>query len=263
MELEIVKGWAGEELLTQSDYAHFLYHYTRIPHLVAKEGHTVGLYNASVGGAFIEGWQHAPLAEVLQNHIGALLKPAGVANTLASVQKKLQKQLPLALMRNRLFSVLNKEEKSMERLIKTGKLTLQYLQQLVALPTSQWESVSETYSRGFNLFSAQLEEHPFLKDTFYGEQLKIYRSYNKQAVTEAEHRANMAIDSLYLTNLLTQLEVGILQPLVSVQKALLAQGKIDPIAEDKLIVKVKKPAATAKTKKVAKNSVANTNSKFK
>jgi len=256
MELEIVKGWHGEELLTQSDYAHFLYHYTRIPHLVAKEGHTVGLYNASVGGAFIEGWQHAPLAEVIENHVGALLKPAGVAKALASVQKKLQKQLPLALMRNRLFSVLNKEEKSVERLIQTGKLTLQYLQQLVALPPSQWESVSETYSRGFNLFSAQLEEHPFLKDTFYGEQLKIYQAYNKQAVTEAEHRSNMAIDSLYLTNLLTQLEQGILQPLVSVQKALLAQGKIDPIPEDKLVVKVKKPVATVKTKKVAKNSVA-------
>lgn len=254
MELEVVKGWQGEDLLTQSDYAHFLYHYTRIPHLVAKEGHTVGLYNASVGGAFIEGWQHAPLKEVLNHSLQSVLKPAKVQKTLATVQKKMLKQLPLALMRNRLFSILNKEEKTVERLIKTGQLALQYLQQLLQLPLSQWERVSETYSRGFNLFSAQLEEHPFLKDTFYGDQLKIYQAYNKQAVTEEEHRMNMAIDSVYLTSLLSQLDAGILQPLVSVQKALLAQGKIEPIAADELVIKGKKPRAASSVLKDVKAS---------
>jgi hypothetical protein len=245
MELEVVKGWQGEDLLTQSDYAHFLYHYTRMPHLVAKEGHTVGLYNASVGGAFIEGWEHATLAQLFSQQVGTLLKPAGVNKALANVQKQLQKQLPLALMRNRLFSILNSEEKSVERLITTGGLALQYLQQLMKLPTTQWEKVSGIYSRGFNLFSAQLEEHPFLKDTFYGEQLKIYQAYNKQAISEAEHRANMDIDERYLSNLLTQLETGILQPLVATQKALLAQGTIEPVAVETLTVKVNKKKTTS------------------
>ena len=125
MDLEVVKGWNGEDLLTQSDYAHFLYHYTRIPHLVAKEGHTVGLYNASVGGAFIEGWEHASLAQVFEQHVNPLLKPAKVTKTIAAVENKLRKKLPLALMRNRLFSILNKEEETVGRLVITGQLTVQ------------------------------------------------------------------------------------------------------------------------------------------
>jgi hypothetical protein len=256
IDLEMVKGWNGEELLTQSDYAHFLYHYSRLSALMEKEGHTVKLCNASVGGAFIEGWHHAPLAELFADKLADLLKPAGVLKRVSSIQKKLKKQLPIALLRNRLFSVLNKEEHTVGRLIKTGKVARQYLEKLILLSASRWETTSQSYSRGFNLFSAQLEEHPFLKDTFYGEQLKIYQTYNHKATIEAEHRANMQIDLAYLTSLLKQMESGILDPLKTVQKTLLAQGKCDASTTTVDAVVLVSPSVKIKTRQSIKPKVA-------
>jgi hypothetical protein len=231
IDLEVVKGWNGEDLLTQSDYAHFLYHYTRIPYFMEKDGYSVRLFNASVGGAYIEGWQHAPLATVLNEHLKDLLKPTHLINIIPPIEQRLAQQLPLALLRNRMFTALNQEQKSTERLLKAGKLSLKHLKKMMALPMPQWGKQSMLYSNTFNSFSEQLEGHPFLKDTFYGEQLKIYQTYNKKANSEPEHRANMQLDLTYLTSLVDQLQTAILTPLVEVQKALLAQGKIDPVAE--------------------------------
>jgi hypothetical protein len=230
MELETVKGWHGEELVTQSDYAHFLYHYTRIPHLVAKEGHTVQLFNASVGGAYIEGWVHAPLAQVLNHELQALLTPVVLTKTLTTIEKRTRKQLPLTLVRSRLFHALHQEEQAVRELLKIGQKSIKYLEKLQTLPLKRWQATSKAYSDSFNQFSIQLEEHPFLRDTFYGEQLSIYQSYNKQATTEAHHRANIQIDLTYLTSLVTQLEANVLNVLVEIQQALLAQGTIEPMA---------------------------------
>lgn len=229
MELETVKGWHGEELITQSDYAHFLYHYTRIPHLVAKEGHTVQLFNASVGGAYIEGWTHAPLSQVLNHELHHKLSAVSLTKTLSTIEKRTRKQLPLTLVRSRLFHAIATEEKSIKQLLKLGETSIKHLKKLQTLPFKRWHTTSKAYSENFNQFSIQLEEHPFLRDTFYGEQLTIYQRYNKQATTEADHRSNMAIDLTYLTSLTTQLKNDVLPSFTKIKTTLQTQGTIDPI----------------------------------
>lgn len=62
----IVKGQNGEKLYTINSYAGFLTTYAEITELIKLENPELRLINSSTGGAYIEGFEHIPLSDVVK-----------------------------------------------------------------------------------------------------------------------------------------------------------------------------------------------------
>jgi hypothetical protein len=253
MELQTVYGWNKEPLQTQADYAHFLQHYLKIAPLMEKEAPEARLFNASVGGAYIEGWQHDTIANIIDllNADNQLAEPIAVeaimAKTIADCQS-----LDLAAFQQRMLTNLSGILADLHKLVTLGQSTLDALAELKALKASAWAEASERYSQRFNTFSEMLETHPLLRDTLYGEQLEIYQTYNHNAQSEAEHRQNMKLDEDYFSTMLTILRTQLRPRLQQAIDALTQQQQARPpiqqsITINGVVAPSQQPSVTAPT----------------
>jgi len=59
-----VKGWNGETLSTGVDYAFYIKEFEEAARRNARSEKPLQLFNASVGGAYIDGFEHAPLNDI-------------------------------------------------------------------------------------------------------------------------------------------------------------------------------------------------------
>ena len=199
--VEEVTGWDGETLLTQCDYASFLKQYECIPPLVEKVRPDAKLINTSFGGAFIKGWQHERLGDVLaqlkteQEGQEALAVKETATRLRQEGDAKWPSKRELLQRTQTQLQVLEADVDSLQAQAHKASRTLKAL---LEGPRSAWEKQSRGYSQHFNAFSEALEEHAFFKDTFYGDQLKIYQHHNPRATTDAEHLANFKLDAEYL-----------------------------------------------------------------
>lgn len=71
-KLMTLPGYQGGTVQTPSDYFLFHHQFERIAQRLAKSHPDVQLCNCTEGGAFIQGYQHRPLQEVLETHVLAL-----------------------------------------------------------------------------------------------------------------------------------------------------------------------------------------------
>ena len=62
-----VKGQNGEDLYTNNGYASFISHYTEFATKYKQEDPSLRLINSSEGGAYIQGFDHIPLKDVLND----------------------------------------------------------------------------------------------------------------------------------------------------------------------------------------------------
>jgi hypothetical protein len=60
-----VKGQDGEELYTINSYATFITNYKELAASIKKTNPDISLINCSIGGAYLEGFEHKPLEDVL------------------------------------------------------------------------------------------------------------------------------------------------------------------------------------------------------
>ncbi len=81
-----VKGFFGKEVWTNSSFSFFSHYYTFFAKQV-KKSREVCLYNCTEGGAFIEGFEHLSLSEVIQKVVKAKDSDPKLPNLLAQIKR--------------------------------------------------------------------------------------------------------------------------------------------------------------------------------
>lgn len=202
-----IEGQNGEKLLTQQDYAHFLTHFNKMGELIhnqVKEGlrDETKLINTSIGGAYLEGYEHHPMSAV-PDLID--LKPINKEALFASRQEEAEQWQEQAI-REQFYDTVGEVLDEIRLCVKDAKAALQVLQtKLLARTPDKWEQPSQRYSELFNAFSERLEASEFLHDTYYHEQLALRHHYKQTPEGVEEIRANFTLDEQYLTMMIENL----------------------------------------------------------
>jgi|GEM_PF-4584874 len=193
-----VKGWNGEELMTQDDYKHFKSHYDTIRDKIRAVHPAFNIYNVSVGGALIDNMENLPIEELIAK-VGLAKQDDFKVDDVINAAIGREKALPDFTERpQRLYEKTVALIKHSEETMVAAEDAQEKLRQLSMLKSCSWEKASSRYSDSFNTFSELLEGNTFLRDTLYHEQLTIYQSYNDFAETEQNHRDNFKVDGQYL-----------------------------------------------------------------
>lgn len=139
-----VKGWNGETLNTNNAYASFISQYELIARNIKTESPEITLINASVGGAYIEGFEHKPLEECIsgysdiEENINDLITNQYKANTLDEKQIKNLKQ-----SFNKLLIDLKALKSEAEKVVKNSKRLLMELKRTKTLSNKVIEGIKK------------------------------------------------------------------------------------------------------------------------
>jgi hypothetical protein len=178
------------------------------------------LYNTSVGGAFIEGYTHCPLAELV---------PLLTSLPTTTIDEPLQALAKAKLTPEASLAIAQRHTETLSYLLGLAQTSLALVQQakpklqaLLNSPPSQWFSLSQAYSEVFNQLAEQLESTPFYEYTLFHEQLTLYQNHRDNATTNDDHRHNFNLDALYMAELDKAIGQGLIPQLTQAIKELVA-----------------------------------------
>lgn len=156
-----VPGYFGGEVPTKQDYWHFHYEFERIAATVSQD---IQLFNATEGGAFIEGFEHIPLSHVMRK-----LNPYKVDVLLPKVEHfDIQKRkAKLLRFHQRQIKICNKIERLCENILTILSIG------------AQIESQINQLDRLELLIAAETKKLPLLSGMLQGE-LKYFESRLRQ-----------------------------------------------------------------------------------
>lgn len=216
IELTQVKGQDGSLLWTQVDYAHFLMHFETVARLIHRDLPDMELYNCSIGGAYMEGYEHMPLAELAQRLPLENLDKETIYQEAQERATLWQTQALVEGARQQLDAL----QDEVRDCLGLARDAIRVLDKMIQQNPEQWHQPSIRYSSLFNTFSEKLETHPFLHDTYFHEQLALRHHYVDNPDTPQQIRDNLRLDRKYLEHLCEQFE-GTLFSWIDAARALL------------------------------------------
>jgi hypothetical protein len=219
--LQTVRGWEeGTLLKSPTDYAYYILNFQNVVQLTLDERPEAELYNTSVGGAFIEGYTHCPLAELV---------PLLTSLPTTTIDEPLQALAKAKLTPEASLAIAQRHTETLSYLLGLAQTSLALVQQakpklqaLLNSPPSQWFSLSQAYSEVFNQLAEQLESTPFYEYTLFHEQLTLYQNHRDNATTNDDHRHNFNLDALYMAELDKAIGQGLIPQLTQAIKELVA-----------------------------------------
>lgn len=172
-----VKGWEGEVLKTGQDYAFYITELEEVARRNARAEKPVQLFNASVGGAFINGFTHAPLNEIASQLTLAPIDKS-LVNLAPSPETMTQRENTIRDEVNQLVDAMT----SCRDLARTAHLNLTYL-----LKGGMMEETghSKRYQHAHDEFNKRLTRNELLLYALQKQLIELYRSTDTTTADDA------------------------------------------------------------------------------
>lgn len=231
--VEDVPGWNGETLKSPEDYSYFRLHFEGIVPLLKELDSNVQVYNCSVGGAYLKGYEHLPLSALIERLPQEPIdKEAAFQNALASSEP-----FDADEVAQRVYDHLANLTHEMTTCLKLARQCKTSLDHIMELSYDDWYEPTNAYSAVFNDLSERLEEDNFLKYTLFHEQWTLYHMHNDDAESYEEHLANFRLDYAYMESLITAFDQMLLPAAHGALQKL--EERYPAIKPDKALSKVK------------------------
>jgi hypothetical protein len=172
-----IRGQDGTLLKTTSHYLAFARQFEEIAKKNANRPEPIRLINASVGGAYLEGFQHQSLQE---SFAGQQLEPI-LKDTFFLPEDLTQK---IRLFQKGLSSLV----KGLEATLEQAKHIQKAAQAMAALPANQWGQHGQSFSSARESFEKLLQEQPFIEYALMVETLDFKQKAPKAQSTAEQLR---------------------------------------------------------------------------
>lgn len=219
-----VEGWNGEELVTLPDYRDFRNNFEATLVEYKKEGKTVQLYNCSVGGAYIKGFEHLSFGEMLVKEQPAPLhKPfqnlpaVDEAQRQATLKRLTTNLEPLSEATTTCLLTIRKAMTLYERL-KESKDKRKAEGENVKRHTSQEVRWMEQLFQAFDTVTELMEAHDLIGYMLFKEHWKWYVNHDVAQESLDDHYGNLSRDYSFYQQALPLLENHLAAWLQEVQR---------------------------------------------
>jgi hypothetical protein len=183
-----VKGQQGETLRTSPDYLAFLHQLEAFAKNCRKEAPDLRLYNASVGGAWIEGFTHLSIDQLPETLMplnkGELIPPFPRADGTET--------------RKRLFSSLNQVLTEIQGAIRLAGFCVEQIHTIIQSPSR--EALEVLLSARSN-FLEILQRDPFIYSSVSRQVWFWNRNMGKESHSFEEDMKNLEIEATYIDNI--------------------------------------------------------------
>lgn len=195
--LREVHGWHGEMLKTGEDYYAFLQHFETLAFENNQSPDGVKLYNASSGGAFIQGFEHLTLNDI------------GARHAWQPLDKTIQK-IPISNYSDDFRQALIYLRDQIDHITAQAKLLEGILTAMLDKPLTEWATLEDELAPRYRQARAQLAQGltdaPFLEYALLKEIWALQETYRFDAHSLEEQHQNIQADHHYMRGIYNKLQ---------------------------------------------------------